>query len=170
MSTIIGKRVYDALNKQINDEMITAYFFLAASGILKDMGLSGCSRWAASLAKETMDDSLEIFQYLMIRKTKVRLLQIPAPKQDWRAPLHIFEEASRRAQTSTGSLYTIYEYSVAEKDHASSIMLMPMIERKIKVETEITNLLEKLRRMQTTEMGVFTFDAELNDSMNKKEK
>ena len=162
MATPIGKRVYEALNKEITEHFMSAYFFLGAAGIFKDMGLPGCAKWAVASYKELRATAIEMFQFLMRRKVKARFLPIPAPKQDWRAPLHIFEEASRQMQRATGSIYTIYEFTMAEKDYSSQIAFMKWIEAKIAMETQTTNLLERLRKMQTTDIGVFTFDGELN--------
>ena len=162
MATPIGKRVYDALNKEITEHLMSAYFFLGAAGILKDMGLPGCAKWAVNNYKEIRTTAMEMFQFLMRRKAKARFLPIPAPKQDWRAPLHIFEEASRQMQRATGSIYTIYEYTMAEKDYSSQIMFMKWIEAKTSLEMKTVNLLERLRKMQSTDMGVFSFDAEMD--------
>ena len=141
---------------------MSAYFFLGAAGILKDMGLPGCAKWAVNNYKEIRTTAMEMFQFLMRRKAKARFLPIPAPKQDWRAPLHIFEEASRQMQRATGSIYTIYEYTMAEKDYSSQIMFMKWIEAKTSLEMKTVNLLERLRKMQSTDMGVFSFDAEMD--------
>ena len=162
MATPIGKRVYDALNKEVTEHLMSAYFFLGAAGILKDMGLPGCAKWAVSNHKELRTTAIEMFQFLMRRKAKARFLPIPAPKQDWRAPLHIFEEASRQMQRATGSIYTIYEFAMTEKDYSSQIAIMKWIEAKTAMEMRTVNLLERLRKVQTTDMGVLSFDGELD--------
>ncbi|GHT93065.1 hypothetical protein FACS1894122_07740 [Alphaproteobacteria bacterium] len=167
MPLVFGKRVHDALNKHIAEEMMCAYTFLSMSNVFSDMGLSGCSKWSAAQARERLVRSMRIYTHMRSRNGKVRLLQIQPPKQDWRAPLHIFEEIVRMEQRVSTNIMLIYDYAVGDKDFQSQTLLLWFIEDQIGKESLAEELLNRFRKMQTTDLGVFMFDEEVNKIVPK---
>jgi ferritin len=161
MRVSLGKRVYEALNKQITEEFGSAYTYLSMSGVLNDMGLVGCSSWMKLQAKEECDHAIKMYNHLLERGAKVKLLPIPAPKQEWRAPLHIFEEVVRHEQKITALINGIYEVAIAEKDYPSQCFMTWFVNEQVEEEATAFELLDKLKKMQSTELGVMIFDAEL---------
>jgi ferritin len=134
---------------------------MAMSGVLKDMGLIGCASWMMQQSKEEYIQALKIFTHIQERSAKVKLLPIAAPKQEWRAPIHIFEEMLRHEQKITVLINGIYEYSITEKDYQSLCFITEFVDGQIKKEAMISSLFEKLRKMQSTELGVIMFDTEI---------
>jgi ferritin len=157
----LGKRVYEALNKQITEEFASSYMYLAMSSVLKDMGLDGCSHWMMLQAKEESRHAMKIFEHMQDRSAKIKLLPIVASKQEWRAPLHIFEEMLRHEQKVTGMINAIYEIAIMEKDYQTQCFLSWFVNEQVEEEAVASSLLDKLRKMQNTELGVWMFDAEL---------
>jgi len=161
MATNIGKRVYEVLNKQITEEITLAYTFLSMSSVLSDMGLDGSAQWTKAQFDEKIDRGIKIYNHMLDRGAKVKLLPIPAPRHDWRAPLHIFEEIMRAEQRINTALSGIMDSAIADKDHATYSFLKWFIDAQIEKESVATSLLDRLRKMQSTELGVIMFDAEL---------
>lgn len=161
MSLTVGKRTYDLLNKQITEEFASAYLYLAMSSVLSDMGLNGCAKWMMIQSKEEMTHARKMYDHLLLRGAKIRLLPIAAPKQDWRAPLHIFEEMLRHEQKITSMITAIYEATIADKDYQTMAFMQYFMEEQIEEESTAVALLERLRKMQSSELGVIMFDAEL---------
>ncbi len=161
MSTSIGKRVYEALNKQITDEFILAYTYLSMSGVLSDMGLDGCAKWTRAQFDEKIARGMKVYEHIISRSAKIKLLAINAPKQDWRAPLHIFEEMMRLEQRMTTAIAAMMDAALADKDHASYSFLKGFIDEQVKKEFIVRSLLDKLKKMQSTELGVIMFDNEI---------
>ncbi|MDR1334926.1 MAG: hypothetical protein LBJ19_01465 [Holosporaceae bacterium] len=161
MATTLGKRVHETLAKFIADEFGTAYCYFSMYILLKDMGLAGCAIWLLAQSKERVTRTAELCDYLCYRGAKNRLQPLPSPKQDWRAPLHIFEEMMRLEQKSTTTLAAICESAIVDKDYSSQYFFMQLLDRQTAQELSITKTLERLRRMQATDIGVLTFDEEL---------
>ena len=161
MSITIGKRTYDLLNKQITEEFTSEYLYLAMSAVLADMGLNGCASWMVHQANEERQHGIKIYNHILMRGAKVRLGPIPAPKQEWRAPLHIFEEVLRHEQKVTNLIHAIYEAAVADKDYQTMSFIQWFIDEQVDEEATATGLLDRLRKMQSTDLGVLMFDAEL---------
>jgi ferritin len=134
---------------------------MAMSGVLRDMGLNGCAHWMVLQAKEECNRAVKIFEHMLSRNAKVRLLPLGAPKQDWRAPLHIFEEMLRHEQRISMLVDDMYEIAVSEKDHQTQCFLSWFVEQQAEEEMRASNMLDRLRKMQGTDLGVIMFDAEL---------
>ncbi|GHU19394.1 hypothetical protein FACS189472_09110 [Alphaproteobacteria bacterium] len=167
MPLVFGKRVHDALNKQITAEMTSSYTFLSMANVFSDMGLVGCSKWAMLQARDRLERSMRIYSHMRSRNGKVRFLQIQPPKQDWRAPLHIFEEIVRMEQGVSSAIMLLYDYALGDKDFQSQTLLMWFIEDQIGKESLAEELLNRFRKMQTTDLGVFMFDEEVNNRVPK---
>ncbi|MDR2681707.1 MAG: hypothetical protein LBB29_01510 [Holosporaceae bacterium] len=167
MSLIFGKRVFDSLNKLITEELMVAYTFLAMSNVLTDMGLGGCSRWAEIQSRKRVERSMRIYQHIRLRNGKVRFLQIPAPKQDWRAPLHIFEEILKMEQRIATNITSLYDFTLGDKDYQTKGVIEWFMEDQMKNEAFAENLLNRFRKMQTTDLGVFMFDGEMEHRISQ---
>jgi ferritin len=156
-----GKRVYEVVNKHIMDEFASAYAFLTMSTVLFEMGLKGCAKWTEIQAKKRAERAMVVYHHMQMRNGKIRLLPIPITKQEWRAPLHIFEEMLRLEQRLAASITAIYEFSVGDKDFQTQGLLTWFIQEQLKNEATAEELLGKLRKIQSTDLGVFMFDAEM---------
>lgn len=161
MSVIIGKRTYEILNKQVTEEFASSYLYLSMASVLHDMGLEGCAHWMQIQAEEERAHAMKIFDHIIKRGTKVKLLPIQAAKQEWRAPLHIFEEMVRHEQRVTLLIFAIYEAAVADKDYATLSFIQWFIDEQVEEEATAKAILDKLKKMQSSEIGVMQFDAEL---------
>jgi ferritin len=131
------------------------------SSVFNDMGLEGCASWIMARAKEKCQTAIEIYKYLQQRNAKIKLLPIAAPKQEWRAPLHIFEEILRGTQKNTTVINAVYEAAIAEKDYSSQSFILGLIDRQTNHESIVSGVLDRLRKMQTSDLGVLIFDSEL---------
>jgi ferritin len=131
------------------------------SSVLKDMGLNGCASWTMLQSEERRRRALKIFGHMQERSSKIKWLPIPAPKQEWRAPLHIFEEIQRNEQKTTSQINGICEFANLEKDHETYCFLTSFINQQIKEEAKISDLLNRFRKMQSSDLGVLIFDSEI---------
>ena len=161
MSVLIGKRVYEILNKQITEELSSEYLYLAMSAVLADMGLDGCSHWMRLQADEEHKHAMKIFEHMIERGVKIKMLPITPPKQEWRAPLHIFDEMVRHEAHVTNLIFAIYESAIADKDYATMSFLKWFIDEQVEEEATAKTLLEKVKKMQSSEIGLMMFDNEL---------
>lgn len=163
MSISIGKRVYESLSKMVSEGLASSYLYLAMSAVFKDMGLNGCAKWMRIQSDEERARAMIVYDHILLRGHKIKFLPLPAPKQDWRAPLHIFEEMMRHEQKSTASLMAVYDYAMSDKDCQTLNFIQGLIESQIKEESTAASLLDRLQKMQGTDLGVILFDKELGE-------
>ncbi len=162
MSITLGKRAFEAISRYMLKEFAASYNFLAMSSTLRSMGLVNCADWCIKRSEDDRLKAMDVFHHIENRGVKFKLVPIPVSRQDWRAPLHIFEEIYRQEQELSGLVSVIYESAVADKDYIMQQFIMGFFEKHLKSETNSLNLLNRLRKMQSSDIGVFEFDAELN--------
>ena len=166
MSVTIGKRAFESVLKYMVEEFINAYNYVAMSSVLKDMGLVNCSAWALKMSEDSRGIAMTVLHHLEDRGVRIKLPPITVGRQDWRAPLHIFEESYRQEQKLSGLIAVIYESAVADKDYITLAFIMSYFEKHSKLEQDVLWNLNRLRKMQTSDIGVFEFDAELKQTLN----
>ena len=165
MSTSIGKRSFEAIGRYMLREFSATYNFLSMSCTLRDMGLNNCADWCLQKSEESRLRAMEIYSYLVGRGLKFKMAAVPVSRQDWRAPLHVFEEINRQALEISGLITIIYEASIADKDYATQQFVATLFDKHQRSEQEAGALLNKLRIMQTSEIGVFQFDSEMRERL-----
>ena len=161
MSITLGKRAFEAASRYMLREFTASYNFLAMSCTLRNMGLVNCAEWCLEESEDNRLRAMEVFHHLESRGIKFKMAPIPTSRQDWRAPLHIFEEIYRQEQELSGMISVVYESAVADKDYIMQQFVMNYFEKHLKSELDALNLLNRLRKMQSSDIGVLEFDAEL---------
>jgi ferritin len=157
----LGKKVGELLIKQVAEEYTSAYMYMGMAAVLKEMGLDGCASWMMRQAKEEAQHAMKVFNHLQDRGAKIKLLPINPPRGDWRAPLQIFDEMLKHEQRITAMITAIHESALAERDYASQNFISWFITEQVEEEATANALVNKLKKMQATDLGVIMFDDEL---------
>ncbi len=161
MSITLGKRSFESASKYMLKEFAVAYNCLAMSCTLRDMGLMNCADWVLVKSESNRQRALKVFHYFEDRSAKLKLAAIPVSRQDWRAPLHIFEEIYRNEQELSGLISMAYESALVDKDYITQKFIAEFFNNQLKAESVASNLLNKLRKMQSSDVEVFEFDRQL---------
>ena len=161
MSITLGKRAFEAASKYMLKEFSASYNLLAMSCTFRDMGLVNCADWSLNESEINRRRAMDIFHHLESRGIKFKLSPLSVSRQDWRDPLHIFEEIYRQEQELSVLVSVTYESAIADKDYIMQQFVMKLFEIHQKSELCSRNLLNKFRKMQSSDIGVFQFDSEL---------
>ena len=86
---MIDKKIEEAINKQINEEMHSAYLYMSMSAWFENMGLKGFANWMFVQYREEMDHAMKFYNYIHDRGGRVKLYGINEPPQVWKNPLRI---------------------------------------------------------------------------------
>ncbi len=90
---MIKDTILEALNKQINAELYSAYLYLSMAAYFESINLKGFANWMRVQAKEEVTHAMRIYDYVVERGGRVKLMPIEQPPIDWESPLHAFESA-----------------------------------------------------------------------------
>jgi len=68
---MIGKKMENALNEQIKNELDSAYLYLSMSSYFNDNGLDGMANWLRLQTEEEKNHALKILDHIAGRQGRV---------------------------------------------------------------------------------------------------
>jgi len=158
---MINKRMEDAINKQINEEMYSAYLYLSMSAWFDSIGLKGFANWMMVQYKEEMDHAMKFYKYLQSQGAIVKLLEIKEPPHEWNSPLHAFEETLKHEQHITKCINDLVDLAEELKDRATYNMLQWFINEQVEEEENDREIIDKLKLVEGSRHGIFMIDKDL---------
>jgi len=158
---MISQKMQDALNKQINAEMYSAYLYLSMSAHFSDKNLDGFAGWMKAQAQEEMVHAMKIYSFVIDRDGRVILKTIDGPKTDWGTPLEIFQEALKHEQKVTEMIHNLVSLSMDEKDFASNSFLQWFVDEQVEEESTASGIVDQLKMIGDSKEGLFMMDREM---------
>jgi len=157
---MISKKIQDALNKQLNEEFYSSYFYLSMSAYFESKDLQGFSQWFRVQAK--------IFDYIYQIGGEVKLMKIDGPKTDWDSFLEVFQDTFEHEQKVTKSINNLLDLSISEKDHATVNFLQWFVSEQVEEEATAQQNVKKMEMIGDSKAGLFMFDKELGSRVARK--
>ena len=142
---MISKTVEQALNKQVNRELYSAYLYLAMSSHFESMNMKGFAKWMRVQAKEEQVHALKIYDYIIARGGTVTLLDIEAPKAKWSSAGKVFDEVYAHEQKVTAMIHGLVDLAIKEKDHATFEMLQWFVKEQVEEEEHASEIVNQIK-------------------------
>ena len=158
---MIKDRIQEEINKQINEEMFSAYLYLAMSADFAAKNLPGFANWMYVQYQEEMTHTMKFYNYLIERGGKVELRAIAKPQQTWESPLAAFEAAYAHEQHITGRINQMMDVAIEERDHATQIMLQWFISEQVEEEANADEIVQQLKFIEGNKHAIYMLDREL---------
>ncbi len=158
---MISVKMQEAINNQVQEELYSAYLYLAMAADSEEKNLKGFANWLRVQYQEETGHAMKLHQYVLERGGKVSLKAIQAPPTEFGTPLQVFEQVLEHEQHVTSLINKLYETAVSEKDYAAQIFLQWFIEEQVEEEGNATEILEKLRMVGERSGAVLYLDKEL---------
>ena len=158
----INKKVEDAIVRQINAELYSAYLYLGMSSKCTEMNLKGLAHWLYVQAQEEMTHAMKFYRFVLERGGHPLMPAIEGVRTDWKDPLEMFEAAYAHEQKVTSLINAIMDIAVAERDHATSSMLNWFVDEQVEEEANSSEIAEKLKLIGASKEGLFMLDKELS--------
>jgi ferritin len=158
---MISKKMQDALNRQINEEMYSSYLYLAMSALCEHEGFKGTAQWLRVQAREEYGHAMRIFEYVLERGGQVVLAAIQKPDVMFKSLLDIFERTLKHEQHITACIHKLADQAVAEKDHATQNLLAWFVNEQIEEEANAGDIVTRLKMAGTAGAGLLFVDSEL---------
>ena len=158
---MISKKMTDALNKQINAEIYSAYLYMAMSSWATHGGMSGSSKWFFCQAQEEMTHALRLYNYVTSQGQRGIMDTIEQPKGEFESMLNVFEETLAHEQLVTSMINNLADLASEEKDHATAIMLQWFVSEQVEEEESAKEVIDKLKLGGHDGSGLYLIDKEL---------
>lgn len=158
---MLTKRMEEELNKQINAEYWSAYFYLSMSAYLDKEGLSGAANWMRIQYQEEISHALKFFDYIIERGGRVNLMPIEEVPQSWDGIINVFKETLKHEQKVTALINNLMDVAIEEKDHAAKSFLQWYVDEQVEEESTVQTLLDQLNLVEGKGNGLFMIDKDL---------
>ncbi|MGC9055271.1 MAG: ferritin [Candidatus Saccharicenans sp.] len=158
---MISKKMEEAINQQINEELYSAYLYLSMAGYFAEQNLMGFYNWLFVQYHEELAHAEKFFKYLIERGGQVRLTAIKGPERTWKSPKDAFEAVLKHEQHITGKINELVDLAEAEKDRATFAMLQWFVNEQVEEEANAQEIVAKLEMVGEHKQGLLMIDREL---------
>lgn len=158
----IGKKMTDALNEQIREEIFSAYLYFAMASDFESKDWPGIASWMKVQAQEEMAHSLKFYNWINERGGKAVLKAIDKPQESWNSALDLFEAALKHEQHITSRIYNLVKVAREEGDIATEIFLQWYVTEQVEEEANASEIVEKIKKVQNSQNGMYMLDKELS--------
>jgi ferritin len=142
---MISKKMLDALNVQIKEELASAYLYLAMSADFSDKDLPGFAQWMKMQYGEEMAHAFKLYGYILERGGKPILEGLAKPQSEWDSPLAAFEAAYKHEQYITGCIHNLVKLARDENDTATEVFLQWFVTEQVEEEASADEVIRKIK-------------------------
>ena len=142
---MISKKMEQALNDQIKNELHSAYLYMAMAAWFQAQGWKGFAGWMDVQAKEEQSHAQKFMGYLYDVGGRVTLQAIDKPQGEFSSPLNVFEETLKHEQFITGKINELMRLAVQENDFATQAMLQWFVTEQVEEEAQASEVVHQLK-------------------------
>jgi ferritin len=158
---MIGKKLNDAMNEQIKNELESYYIYLSMAAWLHSKALDGMGHWMRVQAHEEMLHAMKFFNHLIDRGGKVALKDLKQLKVQWKSPLEVFQDALEHEKFISKKINDLMSITRQEKEYASEPLLAWFTDEQIEEESNANKITEQLEMVGADKSGLLMLDREL---------
>jgi ferritin len=160
---MIGKKVTDALNLQMNREFFNARLYLSMAAHFESLNMPGAAQWMAAQAQEETGHAMRLYNHLRERGARILLAALEAPPTQWDSPLAAFHAAYEHECKVSRQFDEHLALAQAEKDNATAIFLQWFISEQVEEEASVDGIVHKLKTIGDHKGGLFMLDRMLGE-------
>lgn len=156
----ISKKVEAILNKQINAEFWSAYFYLSMSNYCTANGMPGFANWMKVQFQEETSHAIKLLNFVNERGGRVLLEAIAEVETDWNGILEIYEETLKHEEKVTEMINECVNVAISEKDHASVNFLQWFVNEQVEEEATVNEIIDQLKMFNCEGNALYLMDKE----------
>jgi ferritin len=139
---MIGKKMQEALNQQINEELYSEYIYLSMGTYYHAKGLDGMAQWIKAQAAEERSHAMKIFDHIVERGGRVELKAIGEPPREWDTPLDAWKAAYNHEKYITGKINALTKIASEENDEEAGVLLQWFVKEQVEEEENASENVE----------------------------
>jgi ferritin len=157
----LSKKMQDALNEQIKEELASSYIYLSMAAYCESINLPGFAKWMRAQSQEELEHALKFFDYINDRGGRVVLHALEQPPIEFAGPTDVFEKTLAHEEFITGRIHELYGMATAENDYASLGILQWFVDEQVEEEQSAGEILETLKMIGEKGQGLLMLDRQL---------
>lgn len=157
---MLNEKLQKALNRQVNAEFWSGYFYLSMAAWAAASGYAGFANWFNVQWREEQDHALILSNHLLSRGAKVELLSIEAVKTSWGSLTETMQDTLEHERKVTRMIHDLYALAVEEKDFATGSAIRWFIDEQVEEEETAQTWIDKLNMVKNEGSGLYMLDNE----------
>jgi ferritin len=157
----MNARVVEAINQQINSELVASYAYLAMSSWCERQKFVGAARWLRLQSQEEYMHAMKLFDFLIARDCDVDLKAVGQPRQKFNSVGEVFEQALAHEQEVSRQIDALYEIAFREKAFAAVAELQWFLTEQVEEEKTGREIVAKFRLVGNDPASLLDLDREL---------
>jgi len=141
----ISEKMNESLNKQIGEELESAYIYLGIANWFEERTLVNLADWFTNQAKEEFAHAMKFKSHILERGGKVHYPELREQKQDWSNIMEILEATLEHEQFITSKINELYELAQEIKEYSTLPLLLWFIEEQVEEEGNVMALIDKFK-------------------------
>lgn len=158
---MLNEKVAELLNKQVNLEFYSAYFYMDFSNFYYEEGLEGFGNWYKVQYQEERDHALLMNQYLLNNSEHVTLTEISKPEADYKAYDVPLKKGLEHEKVVTEAINNIYHAAGEVHDFRTMQFLDWFVKEQGEEEKNAEDLIKKYELFGTDPKSLYLLDSEL---------
>ncbi len=158
---MLSQNMEQALNKQLNAELYSAYLYLSMAAYYYSLNLNGFANWMTVQNQEETMHAMKFYNYINERGGRIKLAQIDSPPTNWNSPLEVFEETLKHEEKVTGLINNLVDLAISERDHAANAFLQWFVTEQVEEEASANEVIQNLKLAGNDPHALFMLDREL---------
>jgi ferritin len=155
---MLGKKVEDICNRQIEREGYSSNLYLAMASWAETNGLAGVAKWLYVQSDEERMHMLKFIKYVNERGGKAVMPALKKPPVEYKSAEELFKEVLKHEEFVTSSINEIAALTLQEKDFNTHNFLQWFVFEQVEEEASIRTILDKLRLVGKNNMYQFDKD------------
>lgn len=158
---MIPKKLAQAINEQIKNEMESANIYLSMAAYFHSQSLDGMAHWMRCQAHEETIHAMKFMDHLIDRNEKVTLLNLAQLKTQWSSPAEAWKDAYAHEQFITSKINDLTTIARREKDYQSEPMLAWFTSEQIEEEATSSKIAGEMEMVGDSKTALLMLDREL---------
>lgn len=138
----MNSKVKELMNKQVTNELESAYLYLEFSNFFDSRNLEGYANYYRVQAKEEIDHAMLIYDYLHKANENVKLMVIKAPTDEYKSIEDILDAGLKAEENVTAMINDIYDATVKYTDIASKVFIKWFIAEQFEEESSAQKMID----------------------------
>jgi ferritin len=157
----LDQRVSEALNQQINNELLASYTYLAMAAYFDSEELPGFAMWFRAHSTEETDHAMRIYEFIVKRSSRVELEGITKPEKEFASPEAALSQALAMEEDVTSQIHKLFDLAHAVKEYGTQNMLHWFLEEQVNEEDRFRRILEQVKAAGDSRWHMLALDAQV---------
>ncbi len=160
-AAMVTANVLEAVNEQINNELVSSYTYLAMSAHCSANHFHGFAKWLRIQSSEEYGHAMKLLDFLQNRGGGVKLNAIPEPKVKFKSMQEVFEAALAQELSVSKRIDALYELAQKEKAFSLMVELQWFLTEQVEEEKQARDIVAKFNLIKNDPVALLEIDREL---------